>query len=87
MIEAVRPGSLDLTDTPFDRRAYANRDTDQRIEDKGFSLQADWDVNDAVSLTSITPLRERMPSSVAGAALALGAGGGLGLWPAGTRGG
>ena len=58
MIEAVRPGSLDLTDTPFDRRAYANRDTDQNIEDRGLSAEVAYDINDDMSLTSVTAARD-----------------------------
>jgi iron complex outermembrane receptor protein len=57
MINAVRPGSLDTTNTPFDRTAYANRNTTQTIQDKGVSLQADWDITPDISLTSITAVR------------------------------
>jgi len=57
MIEAVRPGSLDLTSTPFDRRAYANRDTDQNIEDKGLSAEVTYDFTPDMSLTSVTAAR------------------------------
>ncbi|MES2036053.1 MAG: TonB-dependent receptor [Pseudomonadota bacterium] len=58
MINNVRPGSIDTTNTPFDRRAYANRNTSQNIEDRGISLQADWDISPDMSLTSITAIRE-----------------------------
>jgi iron complex outermembrane receptor protein len=57
-IEAVRPGSLDLTNTPFDRTAYANRDTDQNIDDKGVSVQVDYDLTDDMALTSVTAARD-----------------------------
>jgi outer membrane receptor protein involved in Fe transport len=56
-INAVRPGSIATTETPFSRSAYANRDTGQYIVDTGFSAQADWEINDAVTLTSITAWR------------------------------
>ena len=57
LVNATRPGSIDTTERPFDRTAYANRDTDQNIVDTGFSAQADWEINDAVTLTSITAWR------------------------------
>jgi outer membrane receptor protein involved in Fe transport len=57
-INAVRPGSLDTTSTPFDRQGYANRPTDQRVEDRGLSAEVNWDINPEMRLTSITALRE-----------------------------
>jgi len=57
-INSVRPGSLDLTSTPFDRVTYANRPTDQDIEDKGVSGEINWDISDAVRMTSITAWRD-----------------------------
>ena len=57
LINAVRPGSLDTTSTPFDRQGYANRPTDQDVEDKGLSLEANWNLGDGLSLTSITAVR------------------------------
>ena len=57
MIEAVRPGSLDLTATPFDRRVYANRSTAQRVEDMGLSAQASWQAAPGIDLTSISAWR------------------------------
>ncbi|MFC3080055.1 TonB-dependent receptor [Phenylobacterium terrae] len=57
LIEQVRPGSLDLTSTPFDRLAFSNRPTDQRVEDMGLSAEVNWDINEAMSLTSITAWR------------------------------
>jgi outer membrane receptor protein involved in Fe transport len=57
MINAVRPGSVDTTATPFDRQARSNRDTRQDIEDKGVSLQIDADLSSSIALTSITAAR------------------------------
>ncbi|MEQ1607765.1 MAG: TonB-dependent receptor [Hyphomonadaceae bacterium] len=56
-INQVRPGSIDTTATPFDRRALSNRSTRQDIVDEGMSLQLDYDLNDDVQLTSITAMR------------------------------
>jgi len=58
MIEAVRPGSLDLTSTPFDRLGYANRPTDQRVEDRGVSGELTWNLTPDVTLTSVTAWRK-----------------------------
>ena len=57
LINLVRPGSVDTVATPFDRQARSNRDTTQDIEDKGVSLQLDFDLTPSVSLTSITAAR------------------------------
>lgn len=57
LINAVRPGSIDTVATPFDRRALANRDTSQNIIDQGASLEVNYDVNDDITLTSISALR------------------------------
>jgi outer membrane receptor protein involved in Fe transport len=57
MIDAVRPGSLDLTSTPFDRQGYANRSTAQRVEDMGISAEVNWNINPDLRLTSITAWR------------------------------
>ena len=56
-INAVRPGSLDTTSTPFDRQGYANRPTDQDVEDKGVSAEINWDLGSGLKLTSITAIR------------------------------
>jgi iron complex outermembrane receptor protein len=56
-INAIRPGSLDLTGTPFDRMGFANRRTDQRVEDKGVSGELNWDISPDIRLTSITAIR------------------------------
>lgn len=42
---------------PFDRITYANRPTDFRIRDRGVSAQLDWELSDALDLTSITAYR------------------------------
>ncbi|RAK52865.1 TonB-dependent receptor [Phenylobacterium deserti] len=57
LVNATRPGSLDLTSTPYDRQGYANRSTDQRVEDKGLSAEINWDITDAVRLTSVSAIR------------------------------
>ncbi|WP_296595913.1 TonB-dependent receptor [Phenylobacterium sp.] len=43
---------------PFRRLTYANRESAQDIRDKGVSLQADWEINPDVTLTSITAWRD-----------------------------
>ena len=43
---------------PFRRLAYANRESNQDIEDMGVSLQIDWDLTDDIAVTSITALRD-----------------------------
>jgi outer membrane receptor protein involved in Fe transport len=45
---------------PFDRISYANRPTDQQIEDKGVSLEGEWTTPwlGGATLTSITAARE-----------------------------
>ncbi len=54
---AADEGTLRPAD-PFRRLAYANRDMVQDITDQGVSLQADWDITDDISLTSITAWRK-----------------------------
>ncbi len=56
-INQVRPGSIDSVATPYDRQTEANRDTAQNIIDQGASLQIDYDINDDITLTSITAAR------------------------------
>lgn len=58
IINSIRPGSLDTTSTPFDRLGYANRPTDQDVEDKGVSVEANWNLGDGLKLTSITAVRD-----------------------------
>jgi outer membrane receptor protein involved in Fe transport len=43
---------------PGRRIAYANRESNQSIKDRGVSLQADWELNDDVTFTSITAWRD-----------------------------
>ena len=57
LINAVRPGSLDTTSTPFDRIGYANRGTDTDVEDMGVSAELNWNLG-AAKLTAITALRD-----------------------------
>ena len=57
LINAVRPGSLDTTSTPFDRIGYANRGTDTDVEDMGVSAELNWNLGGA-KLTAITALRD-----------------------------
>jgi len=57
LVNATRPGSIDTSERPFERKAYANRDTGQYIVDTGFSGQADWDLTDDITMTSITAWR------------------------------
>ena len=49
------PGSAD----PFARRAYSNRGTEQKIEDKGISAEVNWNLDalGGATFTSITALR------------------------------
>ncbi|WP_374469999.1 TonB-dependent receptor [Phenylobacterium sp.] len=54
---AADAGTLRPAD-PFRRLAYANRESNQDIEDRGVSLQGDWEINDDVTLTSITAWRD-----------------------------
>ncbi|MFZ5718110.1 MAG: TonB-dependent receptor [Pseudomonadota bacterium] len=58
MINAVRPGSLDTTSTPFDRQGYANRPTSQDVEDMGLSGELNWRLDGGMTLTAITAIRE-----------------------------
>ncbi|MBU2031225.1 MAG: TonB-dependent receptor [Alphaproteobacteria bacterium] len=58
LINAVRPGSIDTTATPFDRIASANSDTGQTIEDQGVSAEFNFDVTPDMTLTSITAARK-----------------------------
>lgn len=53
---AADEGTLRPAD-PFRRLGYANRESKQDIEDSGVSLQADWEINPELTLTSITAYR------------------------------
>ncbi len=57
LINATRPNSIDAVATPFDRSARSNRDTTQKVQEQGASLQLDWDLNNDIALTSITAAR------------------------------
>jgi len=54
---AADSGLLQPAD-PFRRIAHANRESNQDIEDMGVSLQVDWELTDAITLTSITAWRD-----------------------------
>ena len=43
---------------PFARLSYANRDSAQKIKDRGVSAEVTWNINADVSLTSITAQRK-----------------------------
>jgi iron complex outermembrane recepter protein len=58
LINNVRPGSIPLEARPFDRQAYANRDTTQSIVDTGISAEVNWTLTPDVALTSITAWRD-----------------------------
>jgi outer membrane receptor protein involved in Fe transport len=51
------PGTLNPPN-PSERLAFANRPTDQNVEDGGVSLEATYDINPDVTLTSITAYRQ-----------------------------
>jgi iron complex outermembrane receptor protein len=57
MINATRAGSVNTVATPFDRTAYGNRNTTQRIEDEGVSGEINYKVG-GIKLTSITAARK-----------------------------
>ena len=56
-VNQVKPGSLDLTGTPFDRVAYANRSYISRVEDYGLSGEVTFDLDNGTTLTSVTAAR------------------------------
>jgi len=47
-----------LSEQPFSYQGIYNFDAVNEIENSGVSLQLDWDINDAVTLTSITASRD-----------------------------
>ncbi|MFN3668874.1 MAG: TonB-dependent receptor [Brevundimonas sp.] len=53
----ISPNYAASTPLPFSRDVYANRGTEQRIDDMGFSAEANIDLNADVTLTSITAWR------------------------------
>jgi iron complex outermembrane receptor protein len=54
------PGSFAAPADPFARRAYSNRSSEQSIEDKGASMEANWDMDalGGATLTSVTAWRD-----------------------------
>ncbi len=57
LINATRPGALNLTPDPFARVAYANRSTSSDVRDYGVSMQIDTEMGGA-DLTSVTAYRD-----------------------------
>jgi iron complex outermembrane receptor protein len=54
------PGSFATPADPFARRAYSNRSSEQSIEDKGASMEVNWDMDalGGATLTSVTAWRD-----------------------------
>ncbi len=57
IVSAISGGGIANPARPFTRRAYANRDTNQDIRDRGASAQVDWDLAGGAKLTSVTAWR------------------------------
>ncbi|HNR22524.1 MAG TPA: TonB-dependent receptor, partial [Steroidobacteraceae bacterium] len=57
IVAALSGGAIAVPADPFERRAYANRDTIQDIRDHGASLQMDWDLAGGATVTSVTAWR------------------------------
>ncbi len=57
IVDALASDAGTLRGDPFDRFTYANRPTDFRIRDRGVSGQLDWELSEAIDLTSITAYR------------------------------
>ncbi len=59
VLNAIQPGSFANPADPFARRAYANRSTQQEIEDMGASVELNWDLNalGGATFTSVTAWR------------------------------
>jgi iron complex outermembrane receptor protein len=59
VLEGIQPGSFANPARPFDRRAYSNRSTRQQVEDRGASMEINWDMDalGGATLTSITAWR------------------------------
>lgn len=59
VLQALRPGSFQGVD-PFARRVEANRSSEQSIEDKGISLELNWDLDmlGGSTLTTISAWRD-----------------------------
>jgi outer membrane receptor protein involved in Fe transport len=60
IINALAPGGIALPADAFARDGYANRGTPQDVEDKGVSLQVDWDMEGlgGARFTSVTSYRD-----------------------------
>lgn len=56
-LNATQPGSFSNPADPFQRIAFANRSTEQSVMDRGVTLEANWDLSDGMSVTSITGAR------------------------------
>lgn len=58
IINALAPGGIAIPANAFARVGYANRDTRQTVEDKGASMQVDWDMQNGARFTSVTGYRD-----------------------------
>ena len=60
VLNALAPGSFANPADPFDRVAYSNRSTKQSVEDKGASMEINWDTPmlGGTTLTSISAWRD-----------------------------
>ena len=60
VLNALSPGSFRNPARPFDRVAYSNRSTEQSVEDKGASVEVNWDLPafGGSTLTSISAWRD-----------------------------
>jgi len=60
VLNGLVPGSFRNPADPFDRVAYSNRSTKQEIEEKGASMEINWDLEalGGATLTSITAWRD-----------------------------
>lgn len=58
-LQTLAPGNAIANPAdPFERDAFANRSTRQSIIDKGVSMELNWDINNTMTLTSITAARD-----------------------------
>jgi outer membrane receptor protein involved in Fe transport len=60
ILNSLVPGSLRNPADPFERVAYSNRSTKQEVEEKGASIELNWDIAGlgGATLTSITAWRD-----------------------------
>src|SRR5690606_22373972 len=58
-LNSLQPGSFANPADPFARNAFSNRSTEQSIEDRGLSMEINWDLDalGGATLTSITAWR------------------------------